>query len=78
MKIQFNLSAHVICIAVHLIVFNELSWYKVESEASVDGQSSVVARSAMFKAPQPPQLRGRGGGRRPQRGRKRVVTILFR
>jgi len=30
--------------ALHLIVFNELSLYKVDSEASVDGQTSAVAR----------------------------------
>jgi len=44
LKIQFNLSAHVVCTAVHLIVCDELSWYKVDSEASVDGQTLVVAR----------------------------------
>jgi len=29
---------------VHLIAFNELSWYKVDSEASVDVQTLVVSR----------------------------------
>ena len=39
--------------AVHLMVFSELSWYKVDSEASDDGQTSqwsLAARRSMVNS----------------------------